>query len=48
MLPEPLWLLIICIVLALIGHYITEGLIRMLFFVLALVVAIVAVWRLIG
>lgn len=46
--PNSLWLLIICVVLALIGHYITEGLIKMLFFVLALVVAIVAVWRLIG
>lgn len=46
--PNTIWLLLVSVILALIGQYVTAGLIRMLFFVLALVVAVVAVVRLTG
>lgn len=46
--PDWLWLLVVVIVLACIGQYLVDGFIRMMFFILALVVAIFAVWRLVG
>jgi hypothetical protein len=41
-------MLLVAVILVLVGHYVTEGMIKMLFFVLALVVAVVAVVRLTG
>jgi len=46
--PNTIWLLLVAAIIAIIGHYIPEGMIRMFFWVLALVVAIFAVVRLTG
>lgn len=45
--PTPLWLLLVVVILVLVAHYIGEGLVRMLFYVLALIVAVFAVWQLV-
>lgn len=46
--PNFMWLLFAAMLLVLIAHYVTEGMVRMGFYVAALVVAVVAVIRLVG
>jgi hypothetical protein len=46
--PATVWLLLIAVILVLIGTHVTESMVKMGFYILALVTAVVAVWRLIG
>ena len=46
--PNFLWMLLAVVILVLVARYVGEGMIRMLFYVLALVVAVVAVVQLVN
>lgn len=46
--PVWIWLLLVIVVLVLVANYVQEGLIRLLFYVLALVCAVFCVLRLTG
>lgn len=46
--PQVLVLLLVAVILVVIGYYVPKGIIAVMFYVLALVVAAVAVYRLLG
>lgn len=46
--PHVLWLFLLVIILVVVAQYVTEGLFRMCFYLLAVVVAVYAVVRLTG
>lgn len=46
--PNTLWMLLVCVILVIIAQFVTHAMIRTLMYVLALIVAVVAVVRLTG
>lgn len=46
--PSWLWMVLVIVVLVIVARYVEEGLIRLLFYVLALVMAVAVVLRMTG
>lgn len=46
--PVWLWMVLVIVVLVVVGNYISEGLIRLMFYILAVVVAVALVIKLTG